>query len=121
MLNNSALVIVDARTLVTVKIDLPKEYLPARHHAIRLDSYSRHMDAEEFRKDRFLKDLGQNIAKIRKSKGYSQDRVCLEAGLSRGALSKIESGRVEPKVSTLALIAITIDVPLGKLIGIDIR
>ena len=59
--------------------------------------------------------------KVRKSKGYSQDRVCLEAGLSRGALSKIESGRVEPKISTLALIAITINVPLAKLTGIDIR
>lgn len=79
------------------------------------------MDAEDFKKERFLADLGQHIAKVRKSKGYSQDRVCLEAGLSRGALSKIESGRVEPKISTLALIAITIGVPLAKLTGIDIR
>ena len=79
------------------------------------------MDAEDFIKDRFLKDLGNHIARIRKSKGYSQDRVCLEAGLSRRALSKIESGRVEPKISTLAIIAITIGVPLGKLTGIDIR
>ncbi|MBX2994048.1 MAG: helix-turn-helix domain-containing protein [Bacteriovoracia bacterium] len=79
------------------------------------------MDAEDFNKDRFLEDLGKQIAKVRKSKGYSQDRVCLEAGLSRGALSKIESGRVEPKISTLALIAITIGVPLAKLTGIEIR
>ncbi len=57
----------------------------------------------------------------RRHSGYSQDCVCLEAGLSRGALSKIESGRVEPKISTLALIAITIGVSLGKLVGIDIR
>ncbi len=79
------------------------------------------MDAEDFKKERILKDLGLHIAKVRKSKGYSQDRVCLEARLSRGALSKIESGRVEPKISTLALIAITIGVPLAKLTGIDIR
>jgi transcriptional regulator with XRE-family HTH domain len=79
------------------------------------------MDAEDFNKTRFLKDLGLHIAKVRKSKGYSQDRVCLEAGLSRGALSKIESGRVEPKISTLALIALTIGVPLAKLAGIEIR
>lgn len=79
------------------------------------------MDAEDFDKDRFLKDLGQYIAKVRKSKGYSPDRVCLEAGLSRGALSKIESGLVEPKISTLALVSITIGVPLAKLIGIEIR
>ncbi len=79
------------------------------------------MDAEDFKKDKFLKALGANIAKVRKSKAYSQDRVCLEAGLSRGALSKIESGRVEPKITTLALIAITIDVPLAKLTAIDIK
>lgn len=79
------------------------------------------MDVEDFDKDRFLKDLGQQIAKVRRSKGYSQDRVCLEAGLSRGALSKIEGGRVEPKISTLALVAITIGVPLARLTGVEIR
>ena len=79
------------------------------------------MDAEEFNKRQFLIDLGAHIAKIRRSKGYSQDRACLEAGLSRGALSKIESGRVEPKVSTLALIAITIDVPLRRLLDVEFR
>ena len=41
--------------------------------------------------------------------------------MSRGALSKIESGRVEPKISTLVLIAITIDVPLSKLTNVDLE
>lgn len=79
------------------------------------------MDAEDFNKTKFLKVLGAHIAKTRKASGYSQDRVCLEAGFSRGALSKIESGRVEPKISTLALIAITIEVPLSKLTAIDLK
>lgn len=79
------------------------------------------MDAEDFNKVKFLKVLGSNIAKVRKTRGYSQDRVCLEAGLSRGALSKIESGRVEPKISTLALIAITIEVPLSKLTNVALE
>lgn len=77
------------------------------------------MEIEDFDKIAFLKRLGAHIAKVRKSKGYSQDRVCLEAGLSRGAVSKIEAGKVEPKVSTLALIAITIEVPLKKLTDVD--
>lgn len=79
------------------------------------------MDIEDFNKDKFLVALGKHVAKIRKSKGYSQDRVCLEAGLSRGALSKIESGKVEPKISTLALIALTIDVSLSKLTNIELN
>lgn len=78
------------------------------------------MDAEDFKKDKFLKVLGANIAKVRKSRGFSQDRVCLEAGFSRGALSKIEAGRVEPKITTIALIAITIDVPISKLVNVEL-
>jgi transcriptional regulator with XRE-family HTH domain len=64
----------------------------------------------------FLKNLGEHIAKIRKSKGYSQDRLLLEAGFSRGTLSKIENGLVNPQIWTLAKIAKTIGVPLKKLV-----
>jgi transcriptional regulator with XRE-family HTH domain len=77
------------------------------------------MDLEDFDKARFLSDLGLHIAKMRKAKGFSQDRICLEAGFSRGALSKIESGKVEPKVTTLAIIALIIDVPLSKLMNVS--
>ncbi len=77
------------------------------------------MEIDDFNKRRFLKDLGAHIAKVRRSKGYSQDRTCLEAGLARGTLSKIEAGKVEPRVTTLALVAITLDVPLKKLTDIE--
>lgn len=75
---------------------------------------------ENFNSDKFLKRLGAHISKVRKSKGYSQDRTCLEAGLARGTLSKIENGLVEPKISTLALIGITLNVPLKKLVDVDL-
>jgi len=78
------------------------------------------IDPEDFNKEDFLKRLGARIAKIRRSRGFSQDQVCLIAGLSRGALSKIESGKVEPKISTLALVAITIDVPVKKLLDVEL-
>ncbi len=78
------------------------------------------LDPEDFNKEEFLKKLGARIAKIRRSKGISQDNVCRIAGLSRGALSKIESGKVEPKISTLALVAITIDVPFKKLLDVKL-
>lgn len=77
------------------------------------------MDKESFNKRKFLRVLGGRISTLRQAKGYSQDRVCLEAGLSRGALSKIESGKVEPKISTLAIVAFTIEVPLGKLLDLE--
>ncbi len=66
----------------------------------------------------FLKNLGLHVAKIRKKKGYSQDRLYLEAGFSRGTISKIENGLVDPKASTMKKIADTIGVPLPILFDI---
>ena len=70
-------------------------------------------------KELYLKRLGANIAKIRKSQGYSQDRVYLEGGFSRGTMSKIESGSVEPKIYTLYKIAETIGVKLSDLLHLS--
>lgn len=67
-------------------------------------------------KEAFLKKLGAHISKVRKAKGYSQDRLYLEAGFSRGTLSKIENGLVNPQAWTLAVIAKTIGVPLKRLL-----
>lgn len=70
-------------------------------------------------KKTYLKKLGANIAKVRRSKGYSQDRIYLEAGFSRGTMSKIEAGIVEPKIYTLVKIAETIGVPISKLLSLE--
>ncbi len=64
-------------------------------------------------------DVKKYLQKVRKSKGYSQDRLCNEAGFSRGTASKIEAGKVDPQLTTLARIAETIDVPLKKIIDFD--
>ncbi|HMQ11006.1 MAG TPA: helix-turn-helix transcriptional regulator [Oligoflexia bacterium] len=69
------------------------------------------------KKAEFLKKLGKHIAKIRKSKGYSQDRLYLEAGFSRGTVSKIENGLVNPQIFTLYKIAKTINVSVSTLIS----
>lgn len=71
------------------------------------------------KKERFLKKLGAHIAKVRKQKGYSQDRLYLEGGFSRGTVSKIENGLTSPEVYTLARIAEVLDVPLKKLVEIE--
>lgn len=70
-------------------------------------------------KKKFLKRLGSHISTVRKQKGYSQDRVYLEGGFSRGTLSKIENGITSPEVFTLARIADVIGVPLKKLLDFE--
>lgn len=68
----------------------------------------------------FTKRLGAHIAKVRRSRGYSQDRVYLEGSFKgRGTLSKIENGKINPKAYTLYRIARTIGVPLKKLFEFD--
>ncbi len=75
-------------------------------------------DEDEFDQQEFLNRLGAHVAKLRAAKGYSQDRLCLEAGFARGTLSKIENGLVDPHASTLARTAETLGVPLKKLMDI---
>ena len=75
---------------------------------------------EEFDEVDFLVQLGKRIAKLRTSKGYSQDRLTLESGLSRGTLSKIEAAKVSVKTVTLARIAHTLQIPLRKLIDTEL-
>ena len=69
--------------------------------------------------EKYLKKLGARIARLRKSKGYSQDRLYLEAGFSRGTVSKIENGIVNPQILTLRKIADTIGVSLKTLVDIE--
>lgn len=63
-----------------------------------------------------LLELGEKIKKIRKQKGYSQDRLYLEAGFSRGTMSRVERGLVNPTYLTLKKIADTLGVKLSKLL-----
>jgi transcriptional regulator with XRE-family HTH domain len=74
------------------------------------------MDKE---KRQFLEKLGKHIAKVRKQRGYSQDRVYLEGGFSRGTLSKIENGLTSTEVFTLRRIADVLQVPLKKLVDFE--
>ena len=68
--------------------------------------------------DEYLKKLGEYISKLRKSKGYSQDRLYLEAEFSRGTMSKIENGLVNPQLLTLRKIAKTLKISI-KLLMIE--
>lgn len=71
------------------------------------------MDKQE--KIKFCQRLGANISQIRKSKGITLEKLAYEMGLSKGNLSEIENGLVDPRSSTLFLIAEGLEIPLSKL------
>lgn len=64
-------------------------------------------------------NLGQRIADIRKSKGFSQIRLAELADISKEHLSNLERGNKLPSAKTLAQISNALDVSIDILIGID--
>ena len=60
--------------------------------------------------------LSERIKAIRAEKGLAQERLALEAGVDRTLVSKIEREIANPSLETLVKLAITLKVPVSKLI-----
>ena len=69
-------------------------------------------------KEVFLRRLGKNVAKVRKSKGFSQDNLYIESELARRTIDRLETGVVDPKITTLLKISETLGVSLPDLVNI---
>lgn len=62
-------------------------------------------------------DLGRMLFEARERKGWSQERLSRESGISRATISKWESGQVEtPKMATTRKLADALDVPVEALL-----
>lgn len=53
--------------------------------------------------------LKNNLAKIRKEKGYSQQTLADEIGVSRNTISSIETGQFSPTAKLALILAIALD------------
>ena len=58
-----------------------------------------------------------NLRRLRKVKEFSQERVAEKSGLSRAAYRNIETGKSEPRVSSLQAIAAALEVPIQQLVA----
>lgn len=61
--------------------------------------------------------LGAKIAKARRSKGLTQERVEELTGLHQGYLSRIEHGLIMPGLETLVALAKVFEVSLARLLS----
>lgn len=59
--------------------------------------------------------INQKIKFERIKKGFSQERLANEAGLSRNAIWKIESGRANPTIDSLEKIAKALEIDFTEL------
>jgi len=59
----------------------------------------------------------KNLAKIRKQKGWSQEKLAQEAGISYNTLIKIERGGIKnPKIETVIKLAQALSVSVDELL-----
>jgi transcriptional regulator with XRE-family HTH domain len=61
-------------------------------------------------------DLGSNLRDARKKLDLSQEQVAERSGVHTTEVSRIESGKRDPRVSTLKRLAAAVEVPPGRLL-----
>ena len=60
----------------------------------------------------------KNLVKLRKQKGWSQEKLAVESGVSYNTIIKIERGGIEnPKIETVIKLADALSVSVDELIG----
>lgn len=60
----------------------------------------------------------KNLVKIRKQKGWSQEKLAVEASVSYNTIIKIERGGIKnPKIETVIKLADALGVGIDKLVG----
>jgi len=64
-----------------------------------------------------LIQLGNNIRKYRKAKGWSQEELAFQAGLDRTYIGSIERGERNVAALNLVKIAKVLEVPVGELLA----
>lgn len=60
--------------------------------------------------------LGENVRRLRKLKGVSQEELALDAGMKRSYLSDLERGTRNPTVRALGRLAIALGVEPSDLL-----
>ena len=71
------------------------------------------------RSDKFSKIIGNNICRIRKEKGIKGETLAKELHVSKAAISQMENGYVNFKISTLTNIASLLQTNISSLLEED--
>lgn len=69
--------------------------------------------------EKYLKQLGKNISRIRRLNNFSQLDICAIISMEKSNLSSIENGRQNPTTLTLKKIADAIDVEVKEFFNFE--
>jgi len=70
---------------------------------------------QKIRNEEILIKLGENLRRLRTGKNMSQEELALKAGLALSQISRIENGKLNSSISTIIVIAKTLNVHPGEL------
>jgi len=70
------------------------------------------MSAKE---DKYLKEFGKNLQRLRKAKGLSTREFADSAEISHSSVGRLEAGLTNPTLTTLIKLAKALDVDLNTL------
>ena len=68
-----------------------------------------------------MSDFAKNLKRFRKQKGYSQQKLAKALDYGYTAIANYESGRNEPSLDTLVILADTLDVSVDELLGVKLK
>lgn len=74
------------------------------------------MEQEFIEKELFLRNIGNNIRTVRKSKNLSQEELAFKINSARNFIGCIERGEKAPTVYVLYKIAAVLNVPIDNLL-----
>ncbi len=61
--------------------------------------------------------VGENIRRVRQSKGYSQEYLAQKLGVSQNFIHKIEANKKNASIEDLKQLAIVLETPISELLG----
>ena len=68
----------------------------------------------------YADNFAQKLKKARKDAGYTQEQVALETGISRTIIAYLETGKREPSLENLGILADFYNVSVDWLLGTGI-
>ncbi len=68
------------------------------------------MRVNKVRNNDYIVDFGKNLRSIRNAKGLSMEKLAQMAGLEYSQISDIELGKINTTISTVHLLAKTLDI-----------
>jgi transcriptional regulator with XRE-family HTH domain len=67
------------------------------------------------RDEKLLLKFGKNLARVRRARGLTQEDVAYESGLTLSQIARIETGRLNTTISTVAVLLKTLKCEANEL------